>query len=178
MDIKSLSSRQVRWAQELSRYYFQIDYQQGKANRAANALSRFPQRSLNEEKKLWAKNTQIFYCLQSFFTRASLLGFSTSAKLSLFHQVFICYTHVLPQLRHFWDTFQTKLADKNLYTASIGGMKLKLVELQESNKKVQKLRAIKELQESWTDINGILHYQELPFVSESRQPSGRILWYW
>ncbi len=26
MDIKSLSSRQVRWAQELSRYHFRIDY--------------------------------------------------------------------------------------------------------------------------------------------------------
>ena len=26
MDTKSLSSRQVRWAQKLSRYYFQIDY--------------------------------------------------------------------------------------------------------------------------------------------------------
>ncbi len=26
MDMKSLSSRQVRWAQELSRYYFWIDY--------------------------------------------------------------------------------------------------------------------------------------------------------
>ncbi len=26
MDTKSLSSRQVRWAQELSRYYFRIDY--------------------------------------------------------------------------------------------------------------------------------------------------------
>ncbi len=26
MDTKSLSSRQVRWAQELSRYYFLIDY--------------------------------------------------------------------------------------------------------------------------------------------------------
>ena len=26
MDTKSLSSRQVRWAQELSRYYFQIVY--------------------------------------------------------------------------------------------------------------------------------------------------------
>ncbi len=27
MNIKSLSFRQVRWAQELSRYHFQIDYQ-------------------------------------------------------------------------------------------------------------------------------------------------------
>ena len=45
MDTKSLSSRRVRWVQELSRYHFRIDYRQGKANTAANALSRFPQRS-------------------------------------------------------------------------------------------------------------------------------------
>ena len=42
MDTKSLSSKQVRWAQELSQYYFQIDYRQGKANAAADALLRFP----------------------------------------------------------------------------------------------------------------------------------------
>ena len=42
MDIKSLSSRQVCWAQKLSQYHFQIDYCQGKANVVANALSRFP----------------------------------------------------------------------------------------------------------------------------------------
>ena len=42
MDTKSLSSRQVRWAQELSRYYFQIDYHKGKANGAADALSQYP----------------------------------------------------------------------------------------------------------------------------------------
>ena len=45
MDTKSLSSKQVRWAQELFRYYFWIDYCQGKANGAANALSHFSQRS-------------------------------------------------------------------------------------------------------------------------------------
>ncbi len=39
IDTKSLSSRQVRWAQELSKYYFRIDYQQGKANEATDALS-------------------------------------------------------------------------------------------------------------------------------------------
>ena len=32
MNTKNLSSRQVHWAQELSRYHFQIDYCQGKAN--------------------------------------------------------------------------------------------------------------------------------------------------
>ena len=45
IDTKSLSSKQVRWAQELSQYHFRIDYCQGKANAAANALLRFPQRS-------------------------------------------------------------------------------------------------------------------------------------
>ena len=52
MDTKSLSSCQVRWAQELSWYYFWIDYYQGKANSALDALSHFPQRSHDEEKKL------------------------------------------------------------------------------------------------------------------------------
>ena len=65
MNTKSLSSTQVRWAQELSRYYFRIDYCQGKANEAANALSHFPQRSDNKEEKLWAENSQIFHWLQS-----------------------------------------------------------------------------------------------------------------
>ena len=101
MDTKSLSSRQVRWAQELSRYHFRIDYRQGKANGAADALSRFPQRSLDEEEKLRAENTQILHCLQSSLTRASLSGLilsglSTSAKLLPLHQVLICSTHVFP----------------------------------------------------------------------------------
>ena len=42
MKTKNLSSCQVWWAQELSRHHFQIDYCQGKANEAADALSRFP----------------------------------------------------------------------------------------------------------------------------------------
>ena len=46
MDTKSLSFKQVRWAQELSCYHFQIDYYQGKANGAADALSQYPQWSV------------------------------------------------------------------------------------------------------------------------------------
>ena len=42
MDTNSLSLKPVRWAQKLSWYHFQIDYCQGKANRAADALSWFP----------------------------------------------------------------------------------------------------------------------------------------
>ena len=52
MDTKSLSSRQVRWVQELSRYHFRIDYQQGKANEAADALSQYPQQNAEEEATL------------------------------------------------------------------------------------------------------------------------------
>ena len=63
MDTKSLSSSQVWWAQKLSCYHFWIDYHQNKANRAVDALSRFPQKSLDEEKKLQAENFQILYRL-------------------------------------------------------------------------------------------------------------------
>ena len=89
MDTKSLSSRQVRWAQKLSRYYFRIDYCQGKANSAADALFCFSPKSIDEKEKLWAENTQIFHCLQTSLIRASLLGLSTWAKLSPLHQVLI-----------------------------------------------------------------------------------------
>ena len=63
MDTKSLSSKQVRWSQELFHYYFRINYCQGKANRAANVLSRFPQRNQAEKDKLQTENTQILYKL-------------------------------------------------------------------------------------------------------------------
>ncbi len=65
MDIKSLSSRQVRWAQKLSKYHFRIDYRQHKANGAADALSRYLQRSVEEEETLRAENTKILHQLQS-----------------------------------------------------------------------------------------------------------------
>ncbi len=74
MNTKSLSSRQVRWAQELLRYYFRINYWQGKANGAANALSWYPQWSAEEEKTLQTENTRILYWLQSLL--AQVLGLS------------------------------------------------------------------------------------------------------
>ena len=60
IDTKSLSFRQVCWAQELSQYYFQIDYCQGKANTAADALSRFPQRSQDEKMSFELKMAKSF----------------------------------------------------------------------------------------------------------------------
>ena len=100
MDTKSLSSRQVRWAQELSCYHFQINYRQGKANRAANALFRYPQRSIEEEKTLRAENVKILHYLQSLLANISGL-LVNSSHLSPLYQVLICGTTVLPQLRQF-----------------------------------------------------------------------------
>ena len=104
MDTKNLSSRQVRWAQELSQYHFRIDYRQGKANAAADTLFRFPQRSQAEEEMLQDENTQILHRLQTSLTRASLAGLSLSGHktaLSPLHQVLICETHALPRLCQF-----------------------------------------------------------------------------
>ena len=101
MDMKSLSFKQVRWAQELSKYHFRIDYHQGKANGAIDALFRFSQKSPDKKKKLWAENTWILHPLQSLLTNASFSGLNTLAQLSLLHRVLICGTYILPQLRQF-----------------------------------------------------------------------------
>ena len=129
MDTKNLSSKQIRWAQELFGYYFRFEYCQAKANGAADALSRFFQRNEDEEEKLWAENTQILHCLQSWLINATLSGLSVLASLLFLHQVFICVTHALSQLHWFWNLLQTKLTNKGPFSASIGSMRLWLQEL-------------------------------------------------
>ena len=129
MDTKSLSSRQVRWAQELSRYYFQIDYCQGKANGDTNALSRYFQQNAEEKEAFRAKNVKILYRLQFLLTNASLSSLSTSVKLLPLHQVLIYRTYIRPQLWQFWDNIQSELANEGLYKVSIDGMRLRLAEL-------------------------------------------------
>ena len=166
MDTKSLSSKQVCWAQELSRYHFQIDYHQGGANTAANALLRFPQKSQDKKDELQAENCQVFHCLQNSPINASLAGLSLLfSLLSQLHQVFIYGTYVLPQLRHFWDGLQRELASEGSYKTSIGGMRLRLQELQSEDEQAQKLRA-EQLVKDWQDIEGVLHHQGLPYVPE------------
>ena len=95
--MKSLSSKQVCWAQKLSHNYFQIDYCQGKANRAVDAWLHYPQRSAEEEDIFRAKNVKILRRLQSSLARIS--GFLVdSSQLSPLYQIFICGMTVLPQL--------------------------------------------------------------------------------
>ena len=163
MDTKSLSSRQVRWAQELSRYHFRIDYRQGKANGAADALSQYPQRSTKEEETLRAENVKILHRLQSSLAKVS--GFLVnSSHLSLLHQVLICGTHVFPELNQFWDSLQSNIAHDGPY-AGIGGMNLRLPELQDNNKEPKVLRA-GGLLEGWEEVEGVLQYRQLPYVLE------------
>ena len=87
MDTKSLSSKQVCWAQNLSHYHFQIDYCQGKANRAADALFQYPQQNVEKEKTLQAENIKIFYYPQLSLAKISDLFIN---YLSFFHQILIC----------------------------------------------------------------------------------------
>ena len=95
MDTKSLSSRQVCWAQKLSYYHFRIDYCQGKANGAADALFWYPQQSAEEEEALQAENVKIFHYLQLSLAKISRLSIS---NLSSFHQILICRMTVLDSL--------------------------------------------------------------------------------
>ncbi len=82
---------------------------------------------------------------------------------SSLHQILICGTVVLPQLRQFWDTIQSELADKGFYIASIEGMRLRLPKLQDDDKQAMKLRS-EGLPESWEDIKQVLYYQGLLYV--------------
>ena len=162
MDTKSLSSRQVRWAQELSRYHFRIDYRHGKANGAADALSRYPQQSAEEEKTLCTENIKILYHLQSSLAKVS--GLLTSHLCPL-HQVLICETTVLPQLRQFWDSLRSEIALESPY-ANIGGIRLRLPELQDNDKEAKALRGSAGLPEDWEDVEGVLQYRGLPYIPE------------
>ena len=109
IDIKSLSSRKVRWAQELSYYHFQIDYYQSKVNGAANILSQYLQQSAEEKKTLRVEYIKILHRLQFSLTNASLSGLTlfepnlfkpyfSEPNLSPLYQVFVCGTHVISQL--------------------------------------------------------------------------------
>ena len=98
---------------------------------------------------------------------------SNPSQLSLLHRVFICSTHVLPQIHQFWDTFQAELGDEGHYWVSIGVMRLKLSELQESNDKARKIR-VEGLKSDYEEVDVVLHNQELSFVLEAIQQSSSV----
>ena len=138
MDTKSLSSKQVRWAQKLSQYHFQIDYRQGKANGAADALFRYLQQSAEEEETLRAENVKILHRLQSSLAKVSSLSTSHPSPL---YQILICGTTALPQLHQFWDSLRSEIARDSPYVANIGGMRLRLPKLQDNDEEAKTLRS-------------------------------------
>ncbi len=81
--------------------------------------------------------------------------------LSPLHQVLICGTVVLSQLCQYWDTIQSELTNKRTYTASIGGMRMRLPELQNDDKEVIKFKS-EGLTEGWENIKQVFYYQGLP----------------
>ena len=102
--------------------------------------------------------------MQSSLTNARASSTFPAHVASLKH-VIICGTHALPDLYQSWKTFRQELAAEGLYKASIGGMRLRLVELQAEDGQTRKIRAEK-LGRSWEDSNEILHHQGLPYVLE------------
>ena len=79
------------------------------------------------------------------------------------HQVLIYKTVVLLQLHLFWDTIQSELADKSPYTIGIGGLRMRLLKLQDNDKRAKKLRS-KALPEDCKNIKQVLYYQDLPYI--------------
>ena len=45
-------------------------------------------------------------------------------------------------------------------------MRLRLPELQESDDEVRRIRATREPQDGYEEVDGVLHHQGLPFVPE------------
>ena len=109
---------------------------------ATYTLSKFSQRSQDEEEELRAENGWILYRLQNSLTSANIASLSAPSPL---HEVFICGTYVLPQLCHFWVGLQEELASKDPYIASIGGMRLSLHEPQVEDEQAWKLKADQQL---------------------------------
>ena len=106
-----------------------IDYCQGKANKAVDALFWYPQQSAEEEKTLCAENVKILHRLQSLLARVSGFLACQLSQLSLLYQILICGTSVFPQLRQFWNSLQSNIAQNSPYITNIGGMRLQFSKL-------------------------------------------------
>lgn len=68
---KNLSSEQVCSSQKLSKYYFQIYYDQGKANKASDILLQYFIRSAEKQIILQVANIKILHYLQWSLAKVS-----------------------------------------------------------------------------------------------------------
>lgn len=112
MDVKKLSGRQIRWAQELSTYNFRIDYKAGTRN-PANGLSQRPD-FLEEDNDAIEANKRCLYGLQQSLQKG--LGFDTpltpsAEQQNSDHETRCAYvrrslTLVHKSLKDFWSDTQ------------------------------------------------------------------------
>lgn len=93
------------------------------------------------------------------------LRVSGSESPSPLQKVPIGGTVVLSQVFQFWDSIRGKLAYESFYIVNIRAMRMRLLELQDNEKKVKKLRLEGHwLLNGWEDIEQMLNYQGHTYV--------------
>ena len=92
MSTTRLNSRQIRWAQKLSRYDFVIEYRQGKHN-LANPLSRIPDYE-QDDNTAKRENYQLLSELKQ--TLRDFRAVRRSAFITNCFQMLITETHKVP----------------------------------------------------------------------------------
>ena len=76
----------------------------------------------------------------------------------------VCGMTVFLRLNRFWNSVREKIALDNPYIANIGGITLQFSELQENNEEARLFRGFAGFSKDWEDIEGVLQYQELPYI--------------
>ena len=187
IDTKRLSGRQIRWAQELSRYNFRIDYRQGTHN-PADALSRPAQQNADDD-ELIIENTRILHRLQESLLSndpVAIRAFravhtsSKSSKVNFLPQlretilkVIVCGTIVVPGLIQSWTVIRSVMASDGPYTIT-GELLPRLPDLLQDDKEA---RAVRERLANadvnafsgvssfpWKEVNGVLFYDDKPYI--------------
>lgn len=51
------------------------------------------------------------------------------------------------------------------YKSNINGIQLRLTELQANNQQAKAIRAKTVMKEGWQDVNKVLHFESLPYIS-------------
>lgn len=99
-------------AQELSWYYFWIDYRQEKTNRAVDSYYRDIQRNQIKADTLKTDNTRIIRCLWTLVSNASLSSLLADIDLTNVmppDHVLIYKSYVLSKLCKYWEMLRGSL---------------------------------------------------------------------
>ena len=191
METTRLSGRQIRWAQELSRYDFKINYRPGSKN-PADALSR-PLTNEDAEKELVEQNRKIFDKLQHSLSEnnESLLNASCQAvtqstmcdkeNYSWHHcmnmfEILIAGIVASSKVKKLWSHISNALYQESPY-ATVCTVIAYLLELQQEDpmaRTVQKELTTPNLNvysgqsgEPWSEVEGVLHYDGKPYIPET-----------